>query len=140
MAVIGKLVTFYQELNTTSVAQLSDIYAESIEFIDPVATHEGLKQLAEYFGQLLEDTHYCRCSVTRVISEGDFHTMRWNMNFVHPRLNAGKEIQVEGLSEITVIGDKVVFQRDFYDLGEMVYQHVPVLKLVINSVKKRLAA
>lgn len=139
MPVIEKFVSLYQDLNQSSVDRLSDVYASSICFVDPVTTHTGIHQVSDYFAQLLQNTHNCRCLVTRVLTEGDHYTVRWEMLFSHPRLLKGKTIKVDGMSELTVVHDKVVYQRDFYDLGEMVYQHIPFLGWLINKIKKGLA-
>jgi hypothetical protein len=139
MSAIEKFVSLYQELDQSSVEKLADVYAPFIYFIDPVTTHKGIDQVSGYFTQLLRNTNSCHCKVTRIIGQSEHYTVRWEMRFSHPRLRRGKTIIVEGLSELTVEQNKVVYQRDFYDLGEMVYQHIPVLGWLINKIKKGLA-
>ena len=52
--------------------------------------------------------------------------------------NQSRPISVNGVSLLTLKDDRVVYHRDYYDMGEMVYEHVPVLKRVIHYIKKRL--
>ena len=52
--------------------------------------------------------------------------------------NQSSSISVNGVSLLTLKDDRVVYHRDYYDMGEMVYEHVPVLKRVIYYIKKRL--
>jgi hypothetical protein len=41
---------------------------------------------------------------------------------------------------VEVQGDKVLYQRDYYDAGEMLYEHLPVLGWAVRGVKKRVRA
>jgi len=34
--------------------------------------------------------------------------------------------------------DLVVYHRDYFDVGAMVYEHVPVVRFFVRQVKKRL--
>jgi limonene-1,2-epoxide hydrolase len=139
MLAIERFVSLYQDLDQSSISQLSNVYASSICFVDPVTTHTGIHQVANYFAQLLDNTNSCQCTVTRILTQGNQYMVRWEMCFSNPRLRKGETIRVDGVSEITIEQDKIVYQRDFYDLGEMVYQHIPILGWLINKIKKGLA-
>jgi hypothetical protein len=38
---------------------------------------------------------------------------------------------------VEVGNDRVVLQRDYYDAGEMIYEHLPLLGWAVRSVKRR---
>ena len=57
------------------------------------------------------------------------------MSFATPRLNAGETIHVDGITLLKVRDDAIFFHQDYYDLGQMVYEHVPILKFIINKIK-----
>lgn len=139
MSAIEKFVCLYQELDSSSIRQLSEVYSPPICFVDPVTTYTGIDQVAGYFAQLLHNTKSCRCIITRSVNQREHHIERWEMCFSHSGLGNGKVIKADGLSEFTIEHNKVVYQRNFYDLSEMVYQHIPVLGWLINKIKKGLA-
>jgi hypothetical protein len=63
--------------------------------------------------------------------------LTWTMTFSHPRLRGGRSISVEGASEIS-FDEKVYFHQDYFDGGNLLYEHVPVLGSVISYLKKRM--
>jgi hypothetical protein len=50
-----------------------------------------------------------------------------------------KVITLDGTTQLGVKDDIIVYHKDYYDLGEMVYEHVPLLGFVIKKIKGRLA-
>ena len=49
------------------------------------------------------------------------------------------EIAVDGCSHLQWRGDRVVFHRDYYDLGQLLYDNIPLLGRVTGWLKRRLA-
>lgn len=64
--------------------------------------------------------------------------IRWLMLLSHPKLSAGKEIQVEGLTFIEFADGKVIHHKDYFDLGAMLYERLPVLGKIITTIKQKL--
>jgi hypothetical protein len=61
------------------------------------------------------------------------------MNYCHPFLSKGKEVEVSGTSHIQGDEDKVRYHRDFVDLGAMLYEHIPFVGKLIAFIKRRAA-
>ena len=61
------------------------------------------------------------------------------MSYSHPRLAGGGQIDVAGISHIR-FDDKINYHRDYYDLGEMLYEHLPAYGWLTRKLKARLAA
>ena len=55
-------------------------------------------------------------------------------------LNAGKPIAVDGVSVIKVGGmqGKVIYHRDYFDMGAFIYEHIPLLGNVIKGIKAKM--
>lgn len=138
MIAIQKFKSYYTNLDTESVQKLREIYTDDIVFIDPVTEHKGLKNLEAYFSGLLQDTQTCVFEIREVSPDATVIFVTWQMTFSHPKIKAGTALKVDGVSELMIRGDKICFQRDYYDMGEMIYQHIPVLGSVIRLIKKRL--
>lgn len=139
MDIIKRFTRFYQNVDEQAVASLNEIYSDNIVFVDPVAKHQGISAVEDYFKNLLENTESCECEIQNILSNANKHMVKWEMNFTHPKLNAGQNVQVEGVTELHTDGDKIIYHRDFYDMGQMVYEQVPLLKTVVKSIKKRLS-
>lgn len=139
MTVLQDFVEFYQQLDKNSANQLCHIYSEEITFIDPLSTHKGLPALTAYFANLLSNTNGCNFIIQELNHQGDMAFVSWEMSFSHPKLNAGKYIEVEGMSRIQIKDNKIVFQRDYYDLGNMFYEHLPLLGYLVRYLKRKLA-
>lgn len=63
------------------------------------------------------------------------------MRLKTPALNSGMTFSVDGSSLIEFSGPegKAISHRDYFDMGEFVYERIPILKLIIQAIKKRLA-
>lgn len=138
MSAVEKFTQFYQQLEPKDVCQLNQLYDENVVFIDPVAKHTGLAALQDYFDRLLKHTDSCRFDIKCVSDTQPRVFVSWQMLFIHPRLNSGKQVTVNGVTELEFKLDKVVFHRDYYDLGEMLYENIPVLGALVRLLKKRL--
>ncbi|GAA6185638.1 MULTISPECIES: nuclear transport factor 2 family protein [Alteromonadaceae] len=140
MSVLKKFENFYRNLSLQSIAHLGDVYAPEATLIDPLSQHQGLKCIKDYFENLLTNTSKCDCLIQHITEvEGDIF-VTWKMRIVHPQLNSGKEFEVDGISHLKSANDKIVFHRDYYDLGEMIYEQVPLLKHIIRALKRRLVS
>ena len=62
------------------------------------------------------------------------------MSFSNPRLNGGEIIHVDGSSVLSIRDDLVEYQRDYYDMGAMVYEQLPILGSVVRYIRGRMAA
>ena len=139
MTSIDRFLSTYKKLDKDSLDLLSDIYADQIRFIDPVHAIDGLENLRAYFQSL-----YLNISTLAFDFEnpqtGDEHIfVPWQMRFSHPRLEQGRTIDVPGISQLRFNAQgKVCFHRDYFDLGALLYEHLPVLGGVVRVVKKRL--
>ncbi|NMP26422.1 nuclear transport factor 2 family protein [Rahnella sp. SAP-1] len=136
---LDRLIEFYRRLDHSQLPQLSRLYHQNIVFIDPVTHHIGVDALERYFAQLLTQTNYCRFDIQNALSSGDETMLIWRMTYSHPRLKRGKELVIDGSSHLRFNEDRVIYQRDYYDLGAMLYEHIPLLASAVKAVKSRLA-
>jgi ketosteroid isomerase-like protein len=134
---LTNFINIYQQLSTENLHLLADIYHQEVVFIDPMHQLKGLENLHNYFNKLFLQLSYCHFNIEQVIEQGDEAAVYWTMHYQHPRLNSGKVVSVCGSSHIKGCGDKVVFHRDYLDLGAMLYEQLPVLGRIITWLKHR---
>ena len=133
-----RLTQFYADINTESVEQLGSIYHAKVQFVDPVRTHTGLTALQDYFVNLLTNVTHCRFDITSIDTIDNRLFIVWKMHYGHPQIANGKSVTLQGTSFLKQEADKVVFQQDYYDMGAMLYEHIPVLGFVVKKLKSRL--
>jgi hypothetical protein len=142
MDVIERFCKIYTDICQISPEDLGAIYAENIVFVDPITTHTGLNEVKGYFSNLLTQAKSCKFDIADILSCGEnqksiTHVANWTMTLV---LNNGdKTITLDGTTQLAVKDDIIVYHKDYYDLGEMVYEHVPLLGFVIKKIKRKLA-
>ncbi|WP_443019961.1 nuclear transport factor 2 family protein [Shewanella sp. OMA3-2] len=138
-AIIKHFIQLYQQLNKGNLQRLSEIYAANIKFQDPLHQVNGLKQLTEYFANLYENVSHIHFDITHtIVSDCQLQaSLFWTMSYTHPKLNKGQIIKVDGMSLLKF--NKIIFyHRDYFDAGEMLYQHVPILGGVIRMLNNRM--
>lgn len=143
-----RFALIYRDLTNIDVEQLGSLYHDHIVFIDPVTKHTGLSAVKQYFAHLLDATSSCQFDIhlmtqlTPAQSHSDQITeqyvVEWTMNMSLKR--KPETISVDGVSLLHLQDNKIIYHRDYYDLGEMVYEQVPILRNVINYIKKKLSS
>ena len=137
--IVENFCLYYKEFNQDSIAGLDSIYDRNAVFEDPIGKVEGLNDLKRHFSKMMSNVSYCRFEITDVVANDGQAFITWTMSFAHPKLNGRKEITVTGVSEIK-FDERITYHRDYFDVGSMFYEQVPILKTIIQALKKRLVA
>ena len=129
----------YQNLSSSNIESICQVYREDIRFIDPAHEINGIKELMKYFSALYENVDSIAFLFFNPSWSEKNGYVRWEMSYTHNRLNKGLPIRVHGTTYLEFDDNsKVYFHRDYFDIGEMVYEHIPVLGQGIGFIKKRL--
>ena len=130
---------FFNKLDKSCTRELYKFYTPDVTFIDPLHRIEGSRALEQYFAALYENVTACQFRFHERQVSGDQAFATWTMSLTHPRLDDGREIQVDGCSHLTFAADgRVERHRDYFDAGAMIYERLPLLGGVIRLVKKRI--
>jgi hypothetical protein len=133
----GGIVAMYSQLGRVTQQQLAEVYDAHLVFRDPVHQLKGIPALCAYLNTSSKDLNSCRFEFLDTTSSANASWMRWNMHYSHPRLKRGAELVLEGTS-LLQHREKIVFQQDYYDMGAMLYEHLPLLGGAIGVLKKRM--
>lgn len=129
----------YKKLSSDNLSLLSEIYAPEIVFTDPAHEIRGLEQLTRYFRNLYTNIDSINFEFSSPLQQEDKGYVQWKMTFSHPKLRKGSDITVAGATFLHFEDSgKVIYHRDYFDLGSMLYQHIPLLGRVIQSINRRL--
>ena len=127
---------FYRDLKQVPLDDIAALYSEDVKFVDPVHEINGNDTLRSYMETLCQNLTNGRFEYLDEMVGAERAYIKWNMRFVHPKLG-GKVISVRGISHIR-FNDRIYFHEDVYDLGQMLYQHVPVIGGINTWLKNNL--
>ena len=135
--VLDRFKDNFKDLTKTDWSQLDKIYADNILFKDPVHEVNGLVAVEDYFSNMSADLIECRFEYLDQVTSDSTAYLKWVMHFKHPRL--GKDvIDVRGVTHVC-FNEKIEYHEDFYDMGAMLYEKVPIVGVITRWLKSRLA-
>ncbi|GEA49927.1 MULTISPECIES: nuclear transport factor 2 family protein [Vibrio] len=135
---IDTVADVYQSLSKDTLHSLTRIYHQDVIFEDSAHKLNGWAELSSYFDNLYQNVIDCRFDILSKHQAGDAGFIIWTMRLRHPKLKGGSEVAVQGISHLEFRDGKVIHHRDYFDMGEMLYENLPVLGSVIKTIKKRL--
>jgi limonene-1,2-epoxide hydrolase len=137
---LDEFLNFYNNLSQNNLNSLQQLYATNVEFIDPVHHMLGLEQLQQYFSHAYARLSSCHFDATSKIANESQGCLSWIMTFTHDAIGNGKAISVHGCSVVHWNSEgKIAYHRDYYDLNEMVLEHIPLLGWVTKKIKQKMA-
>ncbi len=137
-AIIDRFKDYFRALHRADLSSLRELYSANLVFRDPVHEVRGIVELEDYYAGMCADLSECRFEyLDESIAERSAY-IKWIMHYKHPKLG-NRLISVRGVSHIRW-GDKIEFQEDFYDMGAMLYEQLPLLGNVTRWLRLRLAS
>lgn len=137
---VERFINHYNSLSISTMHLLDDMYQVDVHFIDPIHEIYGIVELKRYFENLYTNVQSIVFELNESHTCGDDCFLYWTMEYQHKALNRGKTITVTGHSHLRFADDKVAFHRDYIDVGQMLYEHIPVIGWAIKHVKSRASA
>jgi|TARA_Y100000310_G_C20672911_1_gene811268 hypothetical protein len=134
---IERFKAFYKDVKNPRLDAIGYVYASHVKFRDPVHQVQGLAELHAYLSEASENVVSGRFEFLDQLVGKDSAYIKWNMYFSHPKL--GKETHVvRGMTQIQFT-DRIYYHEDVYDMGQMIYEHVPVIGWAVKRLRKRMA-
>ncbi|APE31110.1 transcriptional regulator [Halomonas aestuarii] len=130
---------FFNKLDKTCTKRLYEVYNDDVSFTDPLHHIQGIEALEVYFQNLYDNVTSCSFVFHETLQQEDTAFVTWTMQLVHPRLAGGRRIDVEGCSHLTFASDgRVARHRDYFDVGALLYERLPLLGGAVRLVKRQL--
>lgn len=138
---IARFAAFFQSFSPDRIERLvPDTYAEDVYFNDTLKTLRGRAALQHYLRDSAEAVEDCRVQLleTTRTAEGE-HLIRWRMSIRFRRFRRGIDTETVGLSHLRFDAEgRVVYQQDYWNAADGLYEHIPVLGGLIRLIKRRL--
>ncbi|CAM4028123.1 nuclear transport factor 2 family protein [Vibrio neonatus] len=135
---IDSVADVYQKLTKETLSDLTQIYHQDVIFEDAVHKLNGWEALSLYFENLYQNVIDCRFEIESKHQTGEAGFIIWTMRLRHPKLKGGSEVAVKGISHLQFSDGKIIHHRDYFDMGEMLYENLPILGSVVKAIKKRM--
>lgn len=129
----------YNTLNadTCKSGIIEMVYAQNLVFKDCFHHITGISEFRNYCASIYENVQFCQFEFHDEFIKLDSAMLTWTMTYRHPKLNGGQSIHVHGSTHIRFT-DKVFYHQDYVDGGELLYEHIPLLKRIIKFLKDRM--
>ena len=146
---IQRFKSIYSRLDNTKAAcgkiagnsqhvLLDEVYSENVIFKDPVHQIEGLTAYRHYMDNMYSNVLSCEFTYHEHWIGENSATIKWDMLFRHRKLGNGKLITVRGMTHVR-FSDRIDYHEDVFDVGAMLYEHIPLLGRMLLKIKARLA-
>lgn len=135
-AVVERFRALFNSIDPKDLPDLGTVYHPEVHFQDPFTEVDGLDALSRYFRSAYCNVLHCRFEFGPAFGTGTQQALPWTMNLRHKKLAGGQLVRVQGISHITVMDDRVVFHRDYFDAGQLLYENVPLLGPAVRLLRR----
>lgn len=121
-------------------ALVAQTYAPDVYFNDTLKSVRGRDALQHYLTDSANGAEDCRVHVheTTRTAHGE-HLVRWSMMIRFKKLRRGVDTWSIGMSHLRLDAQGlVVYQQDYWNAADGLFQHVPLLGWAIGAIKRRL--
>lgn len=134
----ARVRTIFNTLDRNNLQLVDELYDERVEFVDPFHTIRGREALRAYYAGMYANVQQIRFDFSGETATADELVLYWRMTYRHPRVGGGKEISVAGCTRLRFgANGKVTLHRDYFDAGEMLYEHLPLVGRVVRAIRER---
>ena len=137
---LAPLIRFYEELTPESVSRFGEFYAADAYFKDPFNEVRGIDAIRRIFAHMYRQVGEPRFVVTGQVADAGGAMLIWEFHFRTGRRSGTAQV-IRGVSHLKFDADgKVAYHRDYWDTGEELYMKLPVLGLLMRSLRRALSA
>lgn len=128
---------FFSGLNKDSMSLVDQFYDENCLFKDPVVQLPNRSSIKAYYEKLYSQVDQITFDFSREVRERDRYTGTWTMTLTAKGFHGGKPLTIDGISYIEFGGreGKAIYHRDYFDMGEFVYEWLPIVGPQVRFVK-----
>ena len=133
---LKKLIEWYENLNEGCLDEINYFYDDKVFFKDPFNEIDGIENLNKFFVHMFKNLDNPRFVFIDIFENNESVFLTWNF-FVKIK---GNELQINGVSHLKCNkSDKIVYHRDYWDVGEEVLLKIPFIKLLYGLFRKKMA-
>lgn len=131
---------FYNQFNKDTINSLDTFYTKDVQFADPLGEIKGVQAMKDYYANMYKNVTAIKFEFNEAICEGANCIFFWKMTFSSSKIKGGEPLVSYGNSHIKFTTDGLIhYHRDYFDMGEFIYEHIPVVGYLVRKVKSGLS-
>lgn len=135
------LIRFFETLSPQTVVRMPEFYASDAHFKDPFNDVQGAAAIEHVFSHMFKQVDAPRFVIGERIVDAHGAVLVWEFQFGVSVWGRRRAQVIRGASHLKFGADgKVVSHRDYWDTGEELYMKLPVLGLLMRTLRRWLAA
>ncbi len=132
---LNALKKWYETLNTQSLHEIETFYKEEAFFKDPFNEVTGREKIEKIFEHMFEKMQDPRFVIVEMFQENEQAFLTWDFVFT---MNS-REYKIHGSSHLKISESKIIYHRDYWDVGEELLLKLPLVKQVYGFFQKQLS-
>lgn len=138
---LSEIESLFNNFNSDTMHLADDFYDPDVVFRDPIVELRGRDSLKAYYVDMYKNVTSIRFDFSGGIEKNEEVVVFWTMELRAKGLKGGERVLLDGTSHIRYGGEsgKVIYHRDYFDMGAFVYENIPVLGPIVRYTKKRLS-
>ncbi len=120
-------------------ANIEKVYADKVYFRDAFKQLNSSAEIRDYMLAGLEPLEGAEFVFNRTLRSGGEFYFDWTMRLDFKKTPSGTWEESIGMTHMRFNSEgKVIFQQDYWDPTDLVYQRIPIAKQLINYVKQKM--
>ena len=131
-------ISFFEHLSPRAIPLMGQVVHDLVHFTDPFNDVCGLEAMQAVFKKAYADVDDLKFKVQDYAwgQSGHVAYLKWRCDFTRK----GSANHIIGMSEIHFADNgKVIAHYDFWDSGTYVYEKIPILRNIIQFIKRKLS-
>jgi hypothetical protein len=135
-----RIQAFWNTLSLESLHRLGEIYSADVRFEDPLSRGTGIQALEKHFRRIYRRFDSVRYEYGRSVEASNALAIEWTMKSTFRK--SGRPFALSGISllEWDDASGLISESKEFFDLGQALYRHIPLLGPVIGFIRSKAAA
>lgn len=140
MSTLDELADFYERLTVDDLGRLDTLYAPDAHFKDPFNDVRGVPAIARVFRHMFATVDAPRFIVLGKFTATDEAMIRWQFSSM-TRGRGARALSFVGSTHLRFDDDeRVVEHCDYWDPAEALYEHLPLIGMLMRVLRRRLGA
>ncbi len=131
---VARFQSMFRHVTSETTLDLNTLYAEDVQFADPITSFKGRDRLSAYFARLQKTARHVEFDFGEPVVGDDTAALPWTM-----RIRAKgfpKTVVINGMSHLRFT-DRIVYHRDYFDLGALTIEQIPLVGGLVRWLKRQ---
>ena len=134
---LASIVDWFERLSPETLASIDAVYASDAHFKDPFNDVVGVAHIRAIYAHMFDNLTDPAFEITQTIEQGLQAFVAWRFTFQW----RGKAFDIPGCTQMTLNEQgRVVDHVDYWDVAQGLYEHLPLLGVVLRKLRGRMAA